>query len=109
MKTMISAMAMLAALAAGGTVHAQSKGFGEGGPNQYIWAKLQMDRREMAMEAMDKNKDGMVDKDEFMAFTEMMAGKSYAMMDMDNDGMISEREWTNSNLHPGSAFYGDFR
>ncbi|WP_296899518.1 EF-hand domain-containing protein [Thiohalocapsa sp.] len=109
MKTMISAIAMLVALGATGTVHAQSKGFGEGGPNQYIWAKVQMDRRQMAMEAMDKNKDGMIDKDEFMAFTEMSAGKSYTMIDMDNDGMISEREFMNTNLYPYASFYGDFR
>jgi Ca2+-binding EF-hand superfamily protein len=68
-----------------------------------------MDRRQMAMEAMDKNKDGMVDKDEFMAFTEMSAGKSYTMIDMDNDGMISEREFMNTNLYPYASFYGDFR
>jgi hypothetical protein len=109
MKTTISAIAMLAAVTAGGTVHAQSKGIGEGGPNQYIWAKVQMERRQMAMETMDKNKDGMVDKDEYMAFSEMAAGKNYSMMDMDNDGMISEREFRNTNLYPYSGFYGDFR
>jgi hypothetical protein len=109
MKTMISTLAILAVLTATGPVHAQSKGFGEGGPNTYIWAELQMKRRQMAMEAMDKNKDGMIDKDEYMAFSEMMAGKDYTMMDMDNDGMISELEWTYSGLHPTSTFYGNFR
>jgi hypothetical protein len=43
-----------------------------------------------------------------MAFAEMTSGKDFMMMDMNNDGMISEVEWT-STLNPSSTFYGGFR
>jgi len=44
----------------------------------------------------------MVSKDEYTAFAEMTSGKDFMMMDMNEDGMISEAEWT-STLHPTCA------
>ena len=88
---------------------ADAGGFGVGGPQSYIWAEVAMNRAKMAMGVADKNKDGMLSKEEFMAFADMNAGKQMMMMDMNNDGMVSADEWTSSNLHPSSTFYGDFR
>jgi len=98
----ISAIGLTIALGfASGSAFAQ-KGFGEGNPDltNTIWLR----RMEMMKKTMDKNGDGMIDKDEFMAFSDMSAGKGFAMMDMDNDGMLSEEEWMNTNPN----LYGSF-
>jgi hypothetical protein len=82
-------------------VNAHAEGFA-GNPDLYmsIWAK----RMEMSKGIMDKDKDGMISKDEFMAYSEMNAGKGFMMTDRDNDGMISEAEWMNRNPN----LYGGF-
>ena len=45
----------------------------------------------------------MVSKDEYMAHADMTAGKQFVMMDMNNDGMISEAEFMNPDLGGWSA------
>jgi hypothetical protein len=87
---------------------AAAGGFGQGGPQSYIWAEIAMNRMKMTMDIMDTNKDGMVTKEEYMKYVEMSAPKKFAMMDMNNDGMISKEEWMNPDLPPGSTFYGGF-
>jgi hypothetical protein len=66
---------------------------------------------EMTKGIMDKNNDGMISKDEYMAHAEMMASKKFMMADMDNDGMISGEEFmfTNPDLYgKGRFIYGGF-
>lgn len=87
---------------------AAAGGFGEGGPDSYIWAEIAMNRLKMSMTTMDTNKDGTISKDEYMKFAEMNSGKKFATMDMNNDGVISKEEWLNPDLPPGSTFYGGF-
>jgi hypothetical protein len=79
--------------------------FGPGNPDTYgsIWEDIFMKRMKMTRELMDKSKDGMVSKDEYMAYAEMTAGKQFMMMDMNNDGMISEAEFMNPDLGGWSA------
>jgi hypothetical protein len=109
MKMISIAAALCLAASASVAYSAEQGGFGVGGPSSYIWAELGMKRMMMSRDIADKNKDGMVSKDEYMAFAEMTSGKDFMMMDMNNDGMVSEVEWTSSNLHPTSTFYGAFR
>jgi hypothetical protein len=87
---------------------AEAGGFGEGGPQSYIWAEIAMNRMKMSMDAMDTNKDGMISKDEYMKFAETGSAKKFASMDMNNDGAVSKDEWMNPDLPPGSTFYGGF-
>ena len=80
MKT-IQAVAGLCLVLGAPLAMAEAGGFGVGGPQDYIWAEVAMKRMMMARDIADKNKDG----------------------------MVSEVEWTSSNLHPTSTFYGAFR
>lgn len=79
--------------------------YGKGNPDTYgsIWENIFMERMKMTKATMDKNKDGMISKDEFMAYSEMAAGKQFMMMDMNNDGMVSEAEFMNPDLGGWSA------
>lgn len=88
------AAALCLAASASVAYSAEQGGFGVGGPQDYIWAEVGMKRMMMSRDIADKNKDGMVSKDEYMAFAEMTAEKSFMMMDMNNDGMISEVYWS---------------
>jgi hypothetical protein len=93
MKHALAAVCMLAALPA----YAQ---FAPGNPEHYgsIWQDIFMKRMKMMREMMDKNKDGMISKDEYMAYAEMAGGKQFMMLDMNNDGMVSEAEFMNPEL-----------
>ena len=105
MKKTLCALSLMIALSP--ALAAQS-GFGEGGSETYVWAEVFMNRMKMAKETMDTDKDGAISKEEYMKFAEMNASKKFADMDMNNDGTISEAEWMNPELAPGSTFYGLF-
>ena len=50
--------------------------------------------REIMMKAMDKNKDGMVTREEFMAYM----GEQYDKMDQNKDGKLSRTEFMDKKM-----------
>jgi uncharacterized protein with FMN-binding domain len=50
--------------------------------------------REIMMKAMDKNKDGMVTREEFMAYM----GDQYDKMDQNKDGKLSRTEFMDKKM-----------
>jgi len=105
MKETLCAFSLMFALS---PVLAAQGEFGKGGSETYIWTEIFMNRMKMEKEIMDTEKNGVISKDEYMKFAEMNASEKFVAMDMNNDGTISEPEWMNSELAPGSAFYGLF-
>lgn len=62
-----------------------------------IHALLFMERSKMMEQAMDTDKDGKITKSEFMKYMSMMDEKKFAMMDLDNDGVITHWEFVTSD------------
>ncbi|MCG7988073.1 MAG: hypothetical protein JAY64_15885 [Candidatus Thiodiazotropha weberae] len=90
-------------------VHAQDNPFA-GNPDLYGHF-LAMEKMKMTQGMMDKNKDGMIRKDEYMDYAEKSASKGFMMTDMNDDGMISKDEFmfSNPDLYGGDRFiYGGF-
>ncbi|MEE9351167.1 MAG: hypothetical protein V3U78_02810 [Thiotrichaceae bacterium] len=46
------------------------------------------------MKTMDTDSDGKITKDEYMKVSEKMAAKKFMMMDMNDDGWLSEVEYS---------------
>ena len=55
--------------------------------SSYFWT-------ERMMRVMDTNKDGMVSRDEFMAYM----GKQYDMMDSGKKGMLTSQQFTDTKM-----------
>lgn len=72
-------------------LHAEDNPFA-GNPDLY-GHHIAMERMKMMQTMMDKNKDGMISKKEYMEYAEKAAGKGFMMADMDDDGMISKDEF----------------
>jgi hypothetical protein len=84
------ATALSPAFASGG-----AGGFGENGPDTYIWAEIDVNRT-----TLPANKDP--------GYTPMNAAQQFSVMDASHDGVIFGTGRMNPELPRGSAFYGGF-
>lgn len=79
----------LATMMMSGVALADSAGVYE----QFPYGGILMKRMEMTHKMIDKNGDGMVSKDEYMAYKAKDAEKHFAMMDTDDNGVLERWEF----------------
>ncbi|MCB1735651.1 MAG: hypothetical protein H6981_03435 [Gammaproteobacteria bacterium] len=98
MKKLLIAALMVASSTSFNAVSGENYGYqGAGNPDLKgrIWDMMMMKTMEMMEQTMDSNHDKAVSKDEYMKYMSGVAAKKFAMMDKDNDGMLSHWEWMN--------------